>query len=215
MRIINRITASLSAALDNAVGSIENHDAVIGASINEIQRAAGEARARLKRVRTDSARLNEKINTLEANAVRWAKRAIASEDDEEVALECLQRRRDCQQQIEELSKSAQQMHSVEKRLQQSIEQIDSRLRELNQQRYVLRSRQAAAQTNRATETVYQGCAVVDVAETLERWDAEILGMEVTSDIDERVDDLERRFVADEDRASLRAELDKLKNAEED
>ena len=214
MRIINRISTSITAALDRAVGSIENHDAVIEASISEIKRAGGELRARLNRVRADAARMEEKIAGLERNVQLWADRAVAASTSEEVALECIQRRGDCRQQAAQLSVSLKQLRSVEQRLVQNAEQIDQRLRELQQQRSLMRSRPAAAEACRTTELIYHGCGVTDIDRTLERWDAQIIGIESTNDVGDPADELERRFVAEEDRAALLAELETLKKAKE-
>ncbi len=214
MRIISRISTTLSAALDRAVGSIENHDAVLEAAFNELQRTAGGARARKKRIHTDGERMSEKIRTLEKDIELWAKRAVESAENEDLALECLQRRRDCQRQISQLVTSREQLKAVEQRLNKSIEQVDQRMRELHQQRNVMRSRQSAAEASVATKTIVRDSVVNDIDRTLERWDAQLLGIEASDDFDEDDDGFERHFIAEEDRAALRAELELLKNGTE-
>ena len=54
MSIIRRVTATLSANLDEAISRIENHDAVIAAALEETRDAA----ARLKAVAQLSAAVN-------------------------------------------------------------------------------------------------------------------------------------------------------------
>jgi len=212
MRIISRISTSISAALDRAVGSMENHDAIVEASIHQIRAKAGEVKARFKRVQSDAARMEEKIQGLDKQVELWAERAIAPHTNEITALECMQRRKNCQEQRAQLADSREQLRSVEARLRDNVERIEKRLRELQQQRSVMRSRQAAAEACKTRETLYQGCVIADIDETLERWDAQIMGAEITHEVTDPIDTLERQFVAEEDRASLAAELEAVREA---
>lgn len=214
MRFISRISTSITAALDRAVGSIENHDAIVEASIHQIRTKAGEVKARHKRVQADAVRMEGKIRELDKQATLWAERATAPDTEEALALECVQRRKNCLEQRAQLSDSREQLRSIEARLKDNVERIEKRLRELQQQRSVMRSRQAAAEACKTSETLYQGCVIADIDETLERWDAQIMGAEITHDVADPIDDLERNFVAEEDRASLAAELELLKGNKE-
>ena len=214
MKFISRISTSITSCLDRAVGSIENHDAIVEASIKQIRGKAGEVKARYKRVQSDAARMEKKIAELDKQATLWAERATHTDTEESLALECVQRRKNCLEQRAQLKDSREQLRGVEARLQDNVERIEKRLRELQNQRSVMRSRQAAAEACKTSETLYQGCAIADIDETLERWDAQIMGTEITYDISDPVDDIERQFVADEDRASLAAELAALKSAKE-
>ena len=214
MRIFTRLTTSLSAAFDRAVGSIENHDAVIQSSIVQIRRKSAEVKARLKRVRSDAVRMEEKMVRLQEQANRWAERATASDTEKNLALECVQRRKHCLEQVQHLQQSRDQLREVEQRLSDNIEQIDKRLHSLQQQRSVMRSRQAAADACRVSENLFDACGVVDIDETLERWDAQIMDVEMNYESISPIDDIERRFIEDEDKVALEAELAALKNLKE-
>lgn len=210
MRILTRISTTVAAAVDRAVGSLENHDAVIEASIRDIRRAAAEARARLNRVRAETKRMREKREALAETAARWQARAVAEGVDQATALECLRRRRDCEAQRARLADSLAQQESLERRLEGSIERIEARLAELTRQRDVMRTREATAEALRSANTLGERAALEDIDQTLERWDAQISEAEITLGAEEPEDALERSFLADEERASLQAELDALK-----
>ena len=213
MKIFSRLTTSINAAFDRAVGSIENHEAVLQASIDQIRRKNAEVKARLNRVRSDAGRMERKLHELSQQASLWEQRATATDTEQGAALECVKRRKQCLQQADALRVSRQQLHEVEERLVNNIEQIDKRLNELQQQRTVMRSRQAAAEACRLSDAVHDGCRVVDIDETLERWDALILDTEAHYNVATPIDELERQFVAEEDKQALMAELDALKQSQ--
>ncbi|MGR8918698.1 MAG: PspA/IM30 family protein [Gammaproteobacteria bacterium] len=215
MQIFTRISTSLSAAIERAVGAMENHDAVVEASTREVRRAAGEARARLKRVRNEAHRMEQKIETLTEAQATWARRAVGDGVDEATALECLRRRRDAERQVASLQSALAQQQEIDERLGANIERLEQRLGELQRQRSVMRSREAAAEALRATEAASATGVFTDVDDTLERWEARIAEAEMGLDLSDPADALERRFLAEEERASLRAELDRLKRGTED
>lgn len=64
MNLISRFSATLMAGVDKTVSQIENHDAVIEASLKESQRAAAQARVRLQRVTRDGEALLQKQKAL-------------------------------------------------------------------------------------------------------------------------------------------------------
>ena len=214
MRMFNRISTSVMAALDRAVSTMENHDALVEAAINEVRQAIGQARARLNRAQSDSDRLSARIATLRRTSEQWAARAIHKGVSEDIALECLQRRRDCGIQIEQSEDLLRQQQALSERLHENLSKMENRLRELQRQRDLLRTREAAAKVLRAGETFHGSSAAADVDQTLERWDARIAANELVSEPSTHIDALERSFLADEERASLRDELRRLQSGEE-
>lgn len=213
MKIFNRITTTIGSALDRAVGSIENHDALLQASIEQIRRKNAEVKARLNRVRSDIVRLDRKGKELNKQSALWAERAMASDADESIAIQCMKRRKECLEQIEALEVSRRQLKEVEERLATNVAQIEKRVGELQQRRSVMRSRQAAADACKLSDTLEQGCCVTDIDDTIERWDAQILESEVHCEVYSPGDELERQFSTEEEQASLRAELAALRNSQ--
>lgn len=215
MRMFTRISTCVMAALDRAVSTMENHDALVEAAVNEVRQAIGQARARLNRVQSDSERLRARMVALRGTADQWSARAVQAGVSEDIALECLRRRRDCGTQIEQSEHLLRQQQALSERLRENLNSMESRLRELQRQRDVLRTRETAAEVLRVGETFHGSSAAADVDQALERWDARIAAIELVSEPSVAVDKLERSFLADEDRASLREELRRLRSGEED
>lgn len=214
MKILTRLSTSISAAVDRAVTGIENHDAVIEAAINDIRRNAGEARARLNRLRNETRRLDERRGNLRTQAAQWASRATQQAIEEDVALECVRRKRACERQAADLDTQIAEQEALQERVAANIEQIETQLTDLKRKRTLLRSREAVAETETRTSALAASEHGLDIQDTLERWEAKIAGAEIEMSVMEAPDALERRFEQDEQRMSLAAELAELRNNRE-
>ncbi len=209
MSLIQRITATLTSSVDRAVSRVENHDAIINASLKDTQRAAARSRVRLERVRRDGNAQKTRLCELEEAAARWAERARSiAEDDENRALDCLRRRRDCLQQIDKLIHSIARHDELEQRLGEQVREIDERIKEVTEQRNVMRSRQSVAEAMHAMNAV-QGGSAVDIEDTFDRWEINLGETELLFGANVAADPLDTSFLEEEDRAALRAELDVL------
>ena len=166
MRMFTRISTSVMAALDRAVSTMENHDALVEAAINEVRQAIGQARVRLNRVQSDSERLRARIVALRGTAEQWAARAVQAGVSEDTALECLRRRRDCGIQIAQSEDLLRQQQALSERLHENLSRMESRLRELQRQRDGLRTREAAAEVLRVGDTFHGSSAAADIDQTL-------------------------------------------------
>jgi len=214
MSVFKRLTATLSAQIDHMVSQIENHDAVIEAAMGDARQAAARAKVRLARVRRDGAGLKHKIATLEQAEQQWTQRAKAcAGEDEERALACLQRRRESQQQIATLRSALREHDALEERLDRDICTAEKRLAEMSQQRNLMRTRQSAAEALRSLSSLDADVAL-DVSDAFERWEVKVTEAELSVGTGELSDPVEREFVAAEDKASLRAELQSLLSDEE-
>ncbi len=214
MSVFKRLSTSLVARVDQMVSQIENHDAVIEAAIRNARQAAARAKVRLARVRNDGGRLRRKIAALQSEEVKWTERARASAGtDEETALECLRRRRQCQAQTAQLTEALERHEEMEQRLERDVRSAEERIGEMSQQRNLMRTRQAAAEALTSVSGVDEAAAG-DIAETLERWEIQVTEAEIEAGAAEMGDALERDFVEAEDREALRAELQALMSQED-
>ena len=142
MSFFKRITTTVAANVDSAVASMENHDAVVEASLNEMRRASAKAKARLNRVTNDGIRLRRKFADLQTTEARWIERAKQyANDDEAKALECLRRKKDCERHLSSCEETIAQHAELESRLNLSIEKIDKRYQDLEQTRTMMRTHQ--------------------------------------------------------------------------
>ncbi len=209
MSLIRRISTSITSSVDRAVSKVENHDAIINAALRDTQRAAARSRVRLERVRKDGQGLRTRRASLEEAVARWAERArnVAAEDEAK-ALECLRRRKDCEQQLRSLADSIEKHDELEVRIADQVKKIEARIGEVTQQRNMMRSRQSVAEAMRTINNI-EGISYGDIEDTFDRWEINLGEAEILTGATSDSDPLESAFLAEEDTAELRAELEVL------
>jgi len=216
MGFFKRITATVTANVDNAIATMENHDAVLEASLADMRRASAKSKARLRRVEADGARLRGKLEQLETARQRWTTRAARHADsDEATALECLKRRRAAAAQRDDCAEALARHDTLVSKLSASIEKIDQRYRELDQTRTLMQTRERAAQAAHTIDAFGDHGVGTNIDDTLERWEARISEYEVDDTTDPDAERFEQTFIDEELRAELREELDALKNSSEE
>ena len=215
MGLFNRISATIVSTVDKAVTRVENHDAIIESSIRQTRQVAARARVRLARVRKDGESLRARLEELQASETAWSERArSAAETDKDKALECLRRRRACSVQIEKLGASLRQHQELEAQVAGNLQKIETRLKEISEQRNMMRSRQSVAEALRVINHI-EGSATSEIEDTFDRWEILISESELAIGEDVAIDPLESTFIETEDSASLREELDALLKGQED
>nr|MDJ0907071.1 hypothetical protein [Woeseiaceae bacterium] len=194
---------------------IENHDAIINAALKDTRRAAARSRVRLERVRRDGNALKTRYRELETAAERWADRARSiAGDDETRALECLRRRRECLAQLENLKESIARHDELEQRIGEQVQSIEERIKEVTEQRNMMRSRQSVADAMHAMNSV-QGDSAIDIEDTFDRWEINLGETEILFGTTHTSDPLDTAFLEEEDKAELRAELEELLEHDEE
>jgi len=206
MSLIQRISTSIHASIERLVDLMENHEAVVDLALDESRKALARGKSQLGRVQRESERLRRRIEALEAEEIRWTERARATAGgDEQTALQCVQRRRDCRQQIDEIRGVFVEHSATEERLAAELRASEDRLQAVTRQRNRLRTRQSAAEVNRALGGIAERFPP-NLEETFERWEARVLEDELAGDRTVQADPLEERFSKQESDAELRAEL---------
>lgn len=209
MSLIRRISTTITSSVDRAVSKVENHDAIINAALRDTQQAAARARVRLERVRKDGHNLRTRHANLEQAAVRWTDRARkVAADDEAKALECLRRRKDCETQLATLRQSIARHEELEARIAEQVKKIETRVGEVAQQRNMMRSRQSVADAMRTINNV-EGISYSEIEDTFDRWEINLGETEILMGASTNTDPLDSAFMAEEDTAELRAELEEL------
>lgn len=209
MSLFKRLSATLVSRIDQVVGEIENHDAVIQAALNDMRRKIAEARVRLAQVQRETERLQREADTQRQTAQRWRERAVeAAAGDEARALECVRRAKQCERQAGRLSEAVLQYQQTSERLMQDIEASEQRLRELKQRHTLMRARQSTGSALSAThETEHDVLRQLD--DSFDRWEIRIGQLEMAVEHPDPVDPLERDFLSREHEAELRDELARL------
>ncbi len=209
MSLIRRISTSITSSVDRAVSRVENHDAIIDAALRDTQQAAARSRVRLERVRKDGHNLRSRRTNLRQAVGRWTERARkTAAGDEAKALECLRRRKDCEAQLERLEVSIEKHDELELRITEQVKKIETRIGEIAQQRNMMRSRQSVADAMRTINNI-EGVSYGEIEDTFDRWEINLGETEILMGAMTDKYTLESEFIAEEDLAELRIELDEL------
>jgi len=214
MSIIKRLSATVLSSVDSLVSEIENHDAIIESAIRDNQRALAKARVRFNRLCADGQRLQRRLEALRATEQQWEHRARQQAGrDEPTALQCLQKRRECRSRIEHTEHALAQHEQAEARLGQELETVEERIRDMSQQRNLLRTRQSTAEAMRTFRAI-EDCPHIDLDGTFEKWEVKVAEAELAGGEPASTDALEQQFLDAEQHEALRAELDRLKREAE-
>ncbi len=214
MSKLKRLSATLFTRIDHMVSQVENHDAVIESAVRDIRQAAARARVRLARVQRDGDKLRERLSELKTGESAWTRRARSKADEEEeTAIECLRRRRECQLQARDVAKTLENHRQLEERLTRDIRTAEERLCRMSQQRNLMRTRQSAAEALNAITDV-DTCTTPDVEDAFERWEVQVTEAELMTGSADPEDPLERTYIDSEESESLHDELQTLLESKE-
>jgi len=194
------------------VNELENHDAVVESGIAEMRQAYAKAKVRFTRMTVEGERLRRKLDEQRRDATAWQERALACKDEEK-ALECLRRGRLASGQVTSLEGMLERYRELEGRLYREIEAVRSHIGELEHKRHQMRSREATADAAWSIQRMDAGRSL-DLDDIFERWEMRVTESELTSDTLPARDPLEAGLVAEEERASLAAELAELERERE-
>jgi phage shock protein A len=215
MRLIKRISTTVSSTLDKAVSKVENHDAIINAALRETQQAAARSRVRLVRVQKDGNNLKTRRDELRKAVLQWTDRAKSiAASDEPKALECLRRRKECETQATGLEASIDKHRELEDRVTENLKKIEARIGEVSHQRNMMRSRQSVAEATRIINNI-EGVSYGEIEDTFDRWEINVGETEIMHGSGASTDSLESAFLVEEDSEALRAELALLVNKDEE
>ncbi len=206
MSIFKRLSATLVSRIDHVVGEIENHDAVIQATLSDRQKKIAEAKVRLGQVRSEQQQLKNQLQKQQENVLLWRKRAIeCAKENEDKALECINRRRSCQQQSKTLGKTLEQYAQTADRLAKDIETSQQRLTEMKQELTLMRARQSTCLALNVTNDA-SNHSVRALENSFNRWEVNMDQTGIPLDVDDTTDTLERDFITQEQQEELQKEL---------
>jgi phage shock protein A len=204
MKLIKRLTTSITATLDSAVGQLENHDAIVEASIKQTRQAVAKTRARINTLGQQHQAYQAQLREAKEQFDLWTKRAAdLATNDQQKALQCVARRNQCEADIGRLSYSEKQQADLIRDVTANLQTLQTKLDEMTQKHNLMRSRQTVADVNRA---VAYANTDDNLNDTFERWESAVLEHEfAVSDACSR-DSLDLELTRAEDEADLLAQL---------
>jgi phage shock protein A len=205
MKLIKRLSTSITATLDSAVGQLENHDAIVEASIKQTRQAVAKTKARINTLRQQHLAYQAQLKDAKEQFELWTQRAAGlAANDQEKALQCVSRRNQCEADIGRLSYSEKQQADLVRDVTANLHTLQTKLDEMTQKHNLMRSRQTVADVNRA---VAHANTDDNLSDTFERWESAVLEHEfAVSDVCSR-DSLDLELTREEDQADLLAQLE--------
>ena len=218
MSIVKRISATIHASVDRTVASIENHDAIIQATLSDSRRAVATARVRLTRVQAETQRQEKHIADLENRTETWTTRAKSiGETDRDKALRCLEQRKNDQEQLEKALETLMLQRDMQQRVQTKVESLEKRVTQLQRQHTEMRSRDTVARATTQVHALEHGPSI-NIDDTFDRWEVSIRERELQSEISSSPipssSTLDEELTANENKELLSNELDDLLNNKE-
>ena len=204
MKLIKRLSTSITATLDSAVGQLENHDAIVEASIKQTRQAVAKTQARINTLRQQHHAYQTQLKEAREQFDLWTQRAASlAASDKDKALQCVVRRNQCEADIGRLSYSEKEQADLVRNVTANLQALQTKLDQMTQKHNLMRSRQTVADVNRA---VAYASTDDTISETFERWESTVLEHEfAVSDACSR-DSLDIELTRVEDEASLIAQL---------
>ena len=212
MNLIKRLTTTVSATLDSAVGQLENHDAIIETTIKETRKSVAKTKARINTLRQQQKTYETQLTEAHEQHALWTQRATnLAESDQDKALQCISRCNQCQSEIARLTQLIEQQKTLIHDVSTNLQKLQTKSDEMSQKHNLMRSRQAVADVNRA---VGKASCETSVNDTFERWESIVMEHEMAvSDLCSR-DPLDVEFEQQENDADLLQQLQELKNNKE-
>lgn len=204
MRIFHRLQHTLSVRIDALLDQVENQEAVVAATIREVER--GGSRVRIHRKACDR-RIEELEGAIErqtADAGLWRERARRLKDDREKAIECVRRVRATEALQTAAKEQLERQQELLHQLREDERVIEEKLAELRRRRAQLSSREARTDARAGVADLG------DIDGVFDRWEARIEEREVVGEESRPdKDGFARKLSADEEEAALAAELERL------
>ena len=215
MSIIKRFTTTLYAGVDRTVASIENHDAIIHATLQKSRRSVAQAKVKLSRVKADGEKQAAYIDDLNRRIDLWTTRAKAvAETDREKALECLKHRKEDQAQLDNAISALKKHKEMTQRMEDKVCSLQQRVVALQQQHTELQSRDTVSRATTHLDALEQSPGM-NVDDTFDRWEVSIQQREaeneIYQDLDKSPSSLDDEFNVQEQNEALNDELDALVN----
>jgi phage shock protein A len=198
MRVFHSFKHTITTFLDQ----IENQEAVVLASIRELEQGATRVRVHRKRCERRIEQLEQRIAALDLDASHWRERAVRVRDDRERALECVRRHRAAERARTAHAAELEQQRALREKIVRDEDAVDTKLTELRARCASLSSREVRAAAASALGTS-------DIDAVFDRWEAKLDGIEPSDDAGTSHDGFARTFSKEEDDAATLAELERI------
>jgi len=210
MNNLKRIFVSIKSQIDHVADEFENHEALAGVAIEDLQAIASRTRLHLHRVSKMSEQYQQQLQEQQEQARLWSERAIKiRQEDEQKALQCVKRLRQVQHQIKSLEQQYQESTAQEEKIRTDLALIQEQLQSLKNKKEILAARQNRASIQETLGDSHDG-SLQDVQNVFQRWEGSVVSSEF--DIPDPAtdsDNFAQTFEQEEDELALKVMLDEL------
>ena len=209
MNSFKRIFVSIKGQIDHVADEFENHEALAGAAIQDLQTLASKTRLHLHRIGNMSEHYKKQLQEQQHQVSLWSERAVkARKNDEEKALQCVKRLRQTQHKITLLEQQCQESSAQESKVRDDLNVIQEQLLTLKNKKEIL----AARQNRAGVQDILldsQGNSLHDVKNIFERWEGSVVSSEFEAPDQLDIDSFSNTFEQEEDEMALKMMLDEL------
>jgi len=213
MNIIKRIATSVHAGVEFTVASIENHGALVQATLKDQQRAVAKATVKLRRLESTEQRQKENIARLNQRIETWTTRAKSiGESDKEKALDCLVQRQ-ADQRLLDIAVKEQLNHSnLTARMQEKVTELQQRVSDMQTQYTDMQMRDTVADATSKLDDL-ERLSGANINDTFERWEISLEAREMQNNLNTNTSHtpltLDEEFTREENQQALKNELETL------
>ena len=204
MNVFKRLYVTTFGSIDSFVTRIQNHDALVGASLKELEGRIREAQISFGSLTRTLQRSTDAIAQADRELVTWTERARkeGGAGRKEAALECLRRAESTKQTRAALTKQLAHSEVSHRALQSRIVELQNLQKTLTLRHRELKARTQMQEADSSTAAISEH----DVAEMLNRWEDSLGAAPVGEPVE---DTFERTFSREEEREALEAQLAEL------
>lgn len=213
MNLFTRITATIGATAETAVSRFENHDAIAQSALVEVRQALAKAGIRHRGLARTLEDIRSSIKDCEKRIEQWTTRAQQlARSDESRALQCLEQRQICREQLDNYTKNLSKHEVIEARMAEKLKHMNARLQGMTNQRNEMRSRESIAKATKVMDRV-DNQSNDGVEAIFERWELNISDAEVLNqfhqDDDSGVSSIQQEMDEQDRKDALKSELTDL------
>ncbi|WP_019866680.1 PspA/IM30 family protein [Methylovulum miyakonense] len=209
MHSLKRLFITVKTQLDGIVDDFENHEAVAGVAIKDLETWRSNTRIHQHRLQKMMGQFESQLAELADEAATWSARAVkVREADEQKALECVKRMVRAQQQSKLVATQLQATQQQYAKMESDLANIQNQLHTLSTQKAVFAARQNRIQLQSGLKGGRDN-PVEQAQKIFSRWEEAIAGAELTSPEPINTDPFADSFAQEEDALALKILLDEL------
>lgn len=214
MNFFKKLVITLNSQVDSVADKFENREALSNSYIREYERVAAKTKVKLAQIDAEVLRLEKEVKQQQEQAAVWAARAKkVHSSDENKALECVARMKGVQRREETLRNDLQEAILLRNKMEQDVNRILEKLKELKRKHQNLLGRQVCADAMTSVQQV-EGVVQDDINDFFTRWESDVVANELRSHSAEMSEDiLVQEFTQEEQQDELRHLLDELINTD--